>query len=112
MGKIARRFADIRFILVALPTCWLLGCANPVDETKNIFPTKDATNDNGQGADADLTADMAGDASAAAPACDCLKVGDWYRFDTLVLKSIDGDPEHLVIGALNPFGKRTSTILN
>ena len=33
--------------------------------------------------------------------CDCLQVGDWYRFDNLTLNSLDGNPSHPARGILN-----------
>ena len=77
--------------LTAACTATLLsGCDNPVDTKANYVPL------------ANSAVDVVGDVSGS---CDCLKVGDVYRFTTLHLTSIDGDPDFLVIPVLNSLWK-------
>jgi hypothetical protein len=68
----------------------LVGCENSVNSAANHIP---------------LLSDDAGadtcDDSCAPQACDCLKVGDLYRFNTLQLSSVDGNPDFAVIPVLN-----------
>ncbi len=40
------------------------------------------------------------DVPVASP-CDCMKVGDWYRFTRLQITSVDKNPEHTIIELLN-----------
>ncbi len=74
------------FFIVSLG---LVGCSNPVDTSANNIPLRpDAVDD-------------AADVSATTAGCDCMKVGDMYRFTTLQLTSVDGNPDFAVIPVLN-----------
>ncbi len=84
MQRISNIFAT--FFIAGLG---LVGCSNPVDSTANNIPLR---------ADA---VDDAADVSATTAGCDCLKVGDMYRFTTLQLTSVDGNPDFAVIPVLN-----------
>lgn len=96
MLHISQRLIISRLALALFVAGVASGCENPVDDTPNKFPTIDA------GSDIALPTDTT---NTTGPSCDCLKVGDWYRFDTLKLTSIDGDPKQLVIGTLNNLWK-------
>ncbi len=67
---------------------------SPTNEKANLL----AVADTGAGG-SDAADGTVGDTGGKL-ACDCLKEGDWYRFDTLQVKSLDGGP-HNVIGVLN-----------
>ncbi len=67
----------------------LAGCANPVDTTANNIPLRQDV------------VDDAGDVSSTVAGCDCIKVGDMFRFNTLQLTSVDGNPDFAVIPVLN-----------
>ena len=67
-------------------------CSNPTDHKQNLLPGGDAG-----GSDVAL----AGDASATGGNCDCLAPGQWFRFDTLQLESLNGEP-HPITVLLNP----------
>lgn len=77
---------------LALALC-LAACENEVDTSENLLPVADA---GGGGGDA---AGLPEDASQTG-GCDCLQVGDWFRFDTLGVESLDGKP-HPIIQTLN-----------
>ncbi|MFO0750587.1 MAG: hypothetical protein U1F43_33700 [Myxococcota bacterium] len=64
-------------------------CTNPVDTTANKLPLASDHDAAGEVADVDPAA-----------TCDCLAVGQWYRFDALTLLSIDGE-DHPVLPTLN-----------
>ena len=68
-------------------------CSNPVDTSRNNLPWDGYSAPSGP----DIPPCDAGVAG-----CDCITVGDWYRFDTLALTSITGDNEHSVMDVLNP----------
>jgi hypothetical protein len=81
-------------LLGSLCTALLLGpgaCANPVDETPNRLPSIDVPDT----ADNDSPSSDASDGG-----CECLAVGQWYRFDSLSLLTIDGG-DHPVLPTLN-----------
>lgn len=66
----------------------LVACSNPVDSSENVLPylsERDTT-----------VAEVSTGGS-----CDCLAVGQWFRFDTLALTSIGGDAQHPVVSTLN-----------
>ncbi len=67
-------------------------CENDVNSAANHIPLK--TDDAGPIAGAC-------DPAYAAGGCDCLKVGDTFRFNTLQLTNVDGDPDFAVIPVLN-----------
>ncbi len=70
----------------------LIGCTNPVDTNANHIPL--LSDDTG-------AADACEGDGCAVQACDCLQVGDIYRFNTLQLTNVDGDPNFAVIPVLN-----------
>lgn len=72
-----------------------LGCASPVDTSENRLPSVSS-----QPIDGDTTESDTTQGETSGGACDCLTVGRWYRFDSLVLTSIDGK-DHPVIATLN-----------
>ncbi len=82
---------------VALRSCSLalvlgLGaCANPVDTTPNRLPSIDIPDT--------IELDTA-PSDASNSGCECLAVGQWYRFDSLSLLTIDGG-DHPVLPTLN-----------
>ena len=45
--------------------------------------------------------DSCPDGGSGGGGCDCLQIGDWYRFDGLTLDSLDGNPSHPARGILN-----------
>lgn len=74
------------------------GCDNPVDTEPNVF---DAAREAGLTDAVSSDAGPVGDADAASDdPCGCLAVGQAYRFDSLVLTSLDGGP-HRAIPPLN-----------
>lgn len=106
-----RRFASFprlaaRPLARRIPLCSVLvalaGCASPVDTTENTLPpptlpdTASATDVSEVEVD-DI--DETGGETAVA-GCACLAVGQWFRFDSLVLTSIDGG-DHPVLSTLN-----------
>lgn len=86
-------------LLTALAAAAITACENKTDSAPNKLPGGDATTavDTSSGD----VASLPGDASASGGGCDCLAKGQWFRFNTLQIKSLDGK-QHLVIGALNP----------
>jgi hypothetical protein len=64
------------------------GCMNPVDSTVNDNPRAEV-------------ASRADDGTTSSGDCECFTPGTWYRFDTLVIVSLDGG-DHPVIPTLNP----------
>ena len=92
------------------------GCWNEPDNSYNVLPYPDVECEpghTGSGTDASgnttpvppvtdagASADDATGGELTGP-CSCLTVGDWYRFDTLGLTSLDG-AVHPVISTLNP----------
>lgn len=82
-----RRTAILPTLVVALALGAVGGCENKVDDTPNNLP---------QSSDAKVE-----EVSAECAGCDCLKADTWYRFTTLELVSLDGDPKHSVIAVLN-----------
>lgn len=89
MIRLATRPRRLRLVTALAASVALLAaaCDNPVDESENKLPYKSEADTGG------------GDGDAGT--CDCLTVGDWYRFDKLAITSIDGE-QHPAIGALNP----------
>lgn len=81
-------------VLVVL-SCAVFGlaaCENTVDSAANHIPLL---------SDDVATSDTCEGDSCAPQACDCLKIGDIYRFKTLQLTNVDGDPDFAVIPVLN-----------
>ena len=64
-----------------------LGCANDTDDSPNIFPDTSSATVTDVGGGPDTGSDTSGCRS-------CLQAGDWYKFDSLVVTSICGDPQH------------------
>lgn len=92
----------LRAWLLALCLAAMAGCGvklsgNPVDETPNKLPVADVG-----GGD---TTGLPADGTTTADACACLQAGMTFRFDNLQIKSLDGNPDHMVIGTLNPLWK-------
>ena len=75
---------------IALLGAALLACSNPTDDKPNVLPSLKAD-----------AAGLPGDATASSATCSCLAAGQWFRFDTLKLKSLDGKADHPVIPTLN-----------
>lgn len=100
----ARHRAPLALSPVSVATCgslaWValgLGaCTNPVDTRENIFPPRDS----GTVTEVDVPSEV----ETVEAACDCLAVGQWFRFDTLALTSIDGG-KHPVLPTLNELWK-------
>lgn len=51
------------------------------------------------------TAKLPPDALSTGEDCDCLKPGMTFRFNKLQIQSLDGDPDQMIIGTLNPLWK-------
>lgn len=79
--------ARVAFAIIAATA--LGACDNPVDAMPNKLPSASALDATDTGPDVDPAA-----------TCDCLAVGQWFRFDSLVLTSIDGG-DHPVLPTLN-----------
>lgn len=95
-------------VLVGFVVCTaaaISACANPVDETPNKLPTAQVADTASDAAGADAV-DAASDATSTGVPCSCLKVGMWYRFSSLVLTSIDSNPNHIAIKQLNTLWKK------
>ena len=107
----------MRRLAITLSLCSIVaasGCWNEPDNSYNVLPYTDAgcepcegsSAGNGATGDGDATssgatgADAGGEPGLTGP-CSCLAVGDWYRFDSLGLTSLDGEV-HPVIATLNP----------
>jgi hypothetical protein len=77
-----------------------MACENPVDVTPNAFDaTREAGPADAAGGRLADAATASGEAGAEGP-CACLAVGQVYRFDSLVLTTLDGGP-HPAIPQLN-----------
>jgi len=74
---------------ISLAFLALGACSNPVDDSENKLPYQ-----------SELDTASTEDADVGAGGCDCLAVGQWFRFDALALTSLDGG-EHRVIETLN-----------
>jgi hypothetical protein len=79
-----------RIGLVTVLGALALACSNPTDDKANVLPSLKAD-----------AVGLASDATASNATCGCLAVGQWFRFDTLKLKSLDGKADHPVIPTLN-----------
>lgn len=93
-------------LLAGLALSSLIGCENKQDASANVIPVIDARI--ADDSVADVAADVTGvadatDAGAVTP-CDCLQVGQWFRFTELKLLTLDGGA-HPVIGTLNNLWK-------
>jgi hypothetical protein len=73
------------------------GCQGEEDATPNRLPLSGEDTE----ADTDGALDTTVDPDAVVSACDCLKVGDWYRFDTLAVTALDGQKRHPIVSVLN-----------
>lgn len=81
------------------------GCSFDVDETANLLPEpRPVQPDMAPAPDAAaMTGDGAADADPpdacvpAVGACDCIQVGDWYRFTRLEPTSLGGDARHPLV---------------
>lgn len=88
---------------VLLVLC-LHACASEVDETPNTFPdTQSNPIGRADGDDDANTPDGLGEVATGNTACSCLQVGDWYRFDTLLVTDLDNQPDNPAIDLLNAF---------
>ncbi len=93
--------------LLALPAA--IACSNKVDNSINRLPIPDTTTDQ-TSLPSDATSlagdatNLAGEITQASANCDCLAVGQWFRFDSLQLTTLDGI-KHPVIGTLNNLWK-------
>ena len=74
-----------------------VACENPVDTTPNRFDAASTTPFDGAARAPDGPLSDATDESGA---CECLEVGQTFRFDSLTLESLDGGP-HPAVGQLN-----------
>jgi len=82
----------------------LSNCASEVDDTPNRFPDTPSTNGDGSGSTGDVaTMDGLGEVATGNTACTCIQVGDWFRFDTITVTSLDSQAEHPAVGLLNAF---------
>lgn len=101
--------SGICIVLTSLAIGALLGCENPTNSAANNIPLADSKgatgNDDTVGLSDSSTSDSLdatlSDGSTATTACDCMKAGDMYRFTTLQLTSIDGNPDFPVVPVLN-----------
>lgn len=85
-----------RWAMVVSALGWLTACReNLPDNSKNKLPS-DAAASEVAGGDAGL----AGDVSATADSCNCLKKGTWYRFDKLAVATLDGG-DHPIVDTMN-----------
>ncbi len=94
-------------LVIALPACSILTgdpATTSTGGTKNNLFTGDAGPADDAGLATDVTSTGADTGVAPIP-CDCLKEGDWYRFDKLKIESLDG-ALHNVMFALNPLWKQ------
>lgn len=82
--------------LIALFIGGLVACDGDPSVLPNVLPWVDATTTS----DTTDPGDAAGPGDTGGGACDCLAVGTWYRFDSMVLETIGGG-DHPVIGTLN-----------
>lgn len=93
-----RTLAPLALALVAMAG----GCDFPIDETLNRFPDvgrldadlADATPDRGPATDGGPEVD------AMVETCDCIAVGEWYRFTSLFPTSLGGDTRHPLVFTL------------
>ena len=110
-----RRFASFpraaaRSLARRIPLCLALvalaGCASPVDTTENKLPppTVPDTTPATEVSEVEVgeVGEVEGDTVVAG--CECLAIGQWFRFDSLVLTSIDG-ADHPVLSTLNGLWK-------
>lgn len=82
--------ALIAALHIGLLSCLTIACASPPDHRPNVLPN--SVGDVASGVQ------LPGDATSAT--CGCLAVGQWFRFDSLALTSLDGG-QHPVIKTLN-----------
>ena len=95
----------VRRITVIVAAGLLGACSNSVDTSPNCLPGFNCGDIAAQGdaAKDDVPkADVPSNDETAGAQCDCLEPGAWYRFTTLTVTSLDGDPKHPAINALNP----------
>lgn len=103
-------FTSITFIAL------LGGCKeNPIDTSPNVLAGANSAGVTAGGATGSsggeagvstggsgTTAGTGGEAGGGPVSCEqCPEVGAWYRFNTLKVTSLDGNPEHSAIGVLN-----------
>ncbi|HAN32808.1 MAG TPA: hypothetical protein DCQ06_14535 [Myxococcales bacterium] len=94
-----RRSTQCRSLLLCIFILFMSGChifggdpvKSPTDEQANsLFTGKDAGE-----------VETAGETGS----CDCVSVGDWYRFDAIQIDAIDNGPHNVII-VLNPLWKQ------
>lgn len=79
------------------------GCAFDIDENPNLLPEPRppqadmAPPDSGPGSDAEMGAGPADACVPPAETCDCVHVGDWFRFTSLAPTKLGGDPRHPLV---------------
>ncbi|MSQ82015.1 MAG: hypothetical protein EXR77_03740 [Myxococcales bacterium] len=77
-----------------------MGCQTPTADLRATYgPNKLPVADTGSTIDS--AQELPTDGTVTGVPCDCLAKGQWFRFNTLKIKSLDGGP-HLVVGTLNP----------
>ena len=87
------------------------GCENSVDQRPNVLPSAADTQPTAgssplagvsSGAEAGVSSGAEEGGTASGLSCGgCPSVGDWYRFKTMQIASLDGNTEHRAIGILN-----------
>lgn len=99
----SRLTAGVRILLASAAGAACIACANSTDITANAFDAAREAGATGGTMDARpgdaATATGDGEAGASDP-CDCLAVGQAYRFDALALTELDGGP-HPAVPVLN-----------
>lgn len=84
---------------LVLACCCATACSNELDSTANLFPLNTSADTS---VIDDTQATTSADADPDAPdACDCLQVGQWFRFDTLAVAALDDQKRHPIINVLN-----------
>lgn len=90
--------ATLIHVLVLVVMGLAAGCSFDIDRSENLLPPPVAPEPTPEPeAGADGGAD-GGDVCNPDPgACDCIQVGDWYRFTALYPTSLGGDPRHPLV---------------
>ncbi len=91
----------VRLCLAVVALTLAAGCSFDIDESPNLLPEPRMVEpDVAPVSDTGPTDGDAGEPDACVPdesACDCLQVGDWYRFTTLAPSSLGGDERHPLV---------------
>ena len=106
-GRLSAAIAVLVALATTLPACNIL-TGDPATTTTSGTRNNLFTGDAGPADDVGLASDVSStgaDTGVAPIPCDCLKEGDWYRFDKLKIESLDG-ALHNVMFALNPLWKQ------